>query len=634
MIFRALIVVVVVLYGPVVLCDETTARKPLPKFLRNPKLAERYLRTRDLEDILRYERVEPVCVQLLRRSKVNAKDRLNALQRLARLRQRSPVSELNAALQSLDPEGTEDVRRDLARLLPRLTQDVLKSERPIIVKWAEGSERELRQAAMIAICQADGSISDMWNDAAKSPSRQRDFIDGFGMLRQASLKAEAFDRVLPLVTDGPSNDVQKAAIGTIISLDGHMETAFAALARVVSQGQHIPACIIALSKIPEDSWSRSFIDSIVEELFEYTAILSIADRASGTGKGATELLGRLISHLPQEKQKSHLRRLKSLRVQTFDVKALKETMSYDETVLVVETGIPVQIIFHNDDIMPHNLVIGSEPEARVELGLLADDMQGSKDAASRGYLPKSPMVLHASKMIQPDVTDTIEFIAPGVGVYPFVCTFPGHWSKMYGAIQVVDEAARFLANNPQLPTADELLGIRKVEWSYDELLVGLDSQVAPRSYKKGKYWFRRASCYSCHKIREEGGTVGPDLTDISKKYKSTAEVLLHIIKPSKSIEDKFASLTVIDDNGKTHQGVVIKRTEEELWIKKNPLEDCEPIVIRIDEIDEEFTSNISPMPENLLNTIIERSEIHDLLAFTISGDNPQDAVFSDSPETD
>ena len=32
------------------------------------------------------------------------------------------------------------------------------------------------------------------------------------------------------------------------------------------------------------------------------------------------------------------------------------------------------------------------------------------------------------------------------GVYPYVCTYPGHWRRMYGAMYVVDDLEGYLAD--------------------------------------------------------------------------------------------------------------------------------------------------------------------------------------------
>ena len=72
----------------------------------------------------------------------------------------------------------------------------------------------------------------------------------------------------------------------------------------------------------------------------------------------------------------------------------------------------------------------------------------------------------------------MRFTAPTKpGVYPYVCTYPGHWRRMYGALYVVDDLDEYLADpeaylakNP-LPITDELLKFNRPrkEWKFEEL---------------------------------------------------------------------------------------------------------------------------------------------------------------------
>jgi uncharacterized protein len=58
------------------------------------------------------------------------------------------------------------------------------------------------------------------------------------------------------------------------------------------------------------------------------------------------------------------------------------------------------------------------------------------------YVPDMPEVLFATKLVNPQQTERLRFIAPKkAGDYPFVCTFPGHWSIMNGIMKVVEKPA-------------------------------------------------------------------------------------------------------------------------------------------------------------------------------------------------
>jgi azurin len=51
-------------------------------------------------------------------------------------------------------------------------------------------------------------------------------------------------------------------------------------------------------------------------------------------------------------------------------------------------------------------------------------------------VPNLDEVLIATKMTMPGEKTTITFAAPPVGEYKFMCTYPGHYSKMNGKFLV------------------------------------------------------------------------------------------------------------------------------------------------------------------------------------------------------
>ena len=111
----------------------------------------------------------------------------------------------------------------------------------------------------------------------------------------------------------------------------------------------------------------------------------------------------------------------------------------------------------------HNFAI-VQPGSLAEVGELAEATGRDADAKARHFVPRSDKVLVSSKLLQPGQTQAVAFAAPKKpGVYPYVCTYPGHWRRMYGALYVVDDLDaynanpdKYLATNP-LDVQDELL---------------------------------------------------------------------------------------------------------------------------------------------------------------------------------
>jgi azurin len=136
----------------------------------------------------------------------------------------------------------------------------------------------------------------------------------------------------------------------------------------------------------------------------------------------------------------------------FVVRTVREQMRYDTTRLVVEPGKPVQIIVENADFMPHNLVI-VRPGAREEIGTITATMKADElDGRGRAYVPKSAKILTATKLIEPGQRETLQFTAPAEeGNCDYVCTYPGHWTLMWGTLVVTKDVDAYLAAHPDAP---------------------------------------------------------------------------------------------------------------------------------------------------------------------------------------
>ena len=119
------------------------------------------------------------------------------------------------------------------------------------------------------------------------------------------------------------------------------------------------------------------------------------------------------------------------------IKVIKNEMKYDLTSFTVEAGKAVEIIFENPDFMQHNLVIGQIGSLQT-VGKAADKIASDPKGAERQYVPDIPEILYSTRLVNPQQTVKLNFIAPSKeGEYPFVCTFPGHWSLMNGTMKVV-----------------------------------------------------------------------------------------------------------------------------------------------------------------------------------------------------
>ncbi|MEZ2445788.1 plastocyanin/azurin family copper-binding protein [Chitinophaga sp. RCC_12] len=110
-------------------------------------------------------------------------------------------------------------------------------------------------------------------------------------------------------------------------------------------------------------------------------------------------------------------------------------LKFDPAEVQVPAGSKVKLVFNNNDDMLHNLVIVKPGKGDV-VGKLAMDM--GLNGSQLAYVPRSADVLFNTCLLQPETSQGIYFIAPATpGNYPYVCTFPGHYTVMKGILKVV-----------------------------------------------------------------------------------------------------------------------------------------------------------------------------------------------------
>lgn len=119
------------------------------------------------------------------------------------------------------------------------------------------------------------------------------------------------------------------------------------------------------------------------------------------------------------------------------IKTVKNEMKYDISEFVVQAAKPVEIVLENVDFMQHNLVIVA-PGQKEKVGAAADKMAADPTGAEKDYIPEMGEVLYATALVNPEEKVVLRFTAPDKpGMYPFICTFPGHWRIMQGVMKVV-----------------------------------------------------------------------------------------------------------------------------------------------------------------------------------------------------
>ncbi len=109
-----------------------------------------------------------------------------------------------------------------------------------------------------------------------------------------------------------------------------------------------------------------------------------------------------------------------------------DLMKFNTSKVTVKAGQKVKLTLHHlgkldKKVMGHNVVILKK---NVDIVAFAAKATASRD---NDYIPKGTTdVIAHTKMIGGQESTTIEFDAPEVGTYDFICSFPGHAFAMKG----------------------------------------------------------------------------------------------------------------------------------------------------------------------------------------------------------
>jgi putative heme-binding domain-containing protein len=163
------------------------------------------------------------------------------------------------------------------------------------------------------------------------------------------------------------------------------------------------------------------------------------------------------------------------------------------------------------------------------------------------------------------------------------------------------------------------------DWKFDELIGEIDDAGRGRSFANGQAMFVAASCSACHRMGSAGGIIGPELTDVAKRFKR-AELLRELLEPSRQINEKFQTQIIETNDGELITGVVVFQDEKVIRVMSNPLERCGPKEVRLDNIASRENAKLSLMPVGLMTTLT-KEDIWDLIAYVESGGNSAASAF-------
>ena len=93
------------------------------------------------------------------------------------------------------------------------------------------------------------------------------------------------------------------------------------------------------------------------------------------------------------------------------------------------------------------------PNTREKLGAAAATMKPDEfDDEGRAFVPKSPDVLGATKLLLAGEQQSLKLTAPSVeGEYEYFCTYPGHYQVMWARLIITKDVDGYLQAHPDVP---------------------------------------------------------------------------------------------------------------------------------------------------------------------------------------
>jgi putative heme-binding domain-containing protein len=134
-----------------------------------------------------------------------------------------------------------------------------------------------------------------------------------------------------------------------------------------------------------------------------------------------------------------------------------------------------------------------------------------------------------------------------------------------------------------------------------------DDHLAKADLSNGRLLFVK-NCASCHKLYDQGGDVGPELTG---SQRSNLDYLLeNILDPSAVVPREYQVTILQLQSGRTVNGIITQETDKALTVRTAN----EALVVPKDEIETRTVSKLSMMPEGILEKLTD-AEVRDLIAY-------------------
>ena len=163
------------------------------------------------------------------------------------------------------------------------------------------------------------------------------------------------------------------------------------------------------------------------------------------------------------------------------------------------------------------------------------------------------------------------------------------------------------------------------EWTLEAVLAELKDGLKGRNFENGRTMYAAASCIVCHRVRDEGGTVGPRLIGLGGRF-TLRDIVEAVVDPGKAVSDQYRMVQIRKTDGSVVAGRVSFLESGTYHLMPDMMHPGRTVTVRAAEIDRVKPVETSPMPTRLLDPL-SREELLDLMAYLASEGDPDHAVF-------
>jgi putative heme-binding domain-containing protein len=100
-------------------------------------------------------------------------------------------------------------------------------------------------------------------------------------------------------------------------------------------------------------------------------------------------------------------------------------------------------------------------------------------------------------------------------------------------------------------------------------------------------------------VNDFGYTFGPELSDVAKRL-SRHDVVESIIEPSKKLDPKYVTTTVVTSDGKPEVGFILEKSPDAITLL---MAEGKQKTFKMEDIEDMAEMKQSSMPENLAATL-------------------------------